>query len=112
MRESCRFAPSRCFVMPTPNGMCPRHAFLMKELGEREATRKEYGLPCSQCEDRFFGDELADCDDCDMGDVCPACRQKGVCCKKMLEEAEDEEREATGRVRNIERALAAKGVES
>jgi hypothetical protein len=88
--------------------MCPRHSFLVKELGAREAERQEYGTKCSQCEKRFFGDDIGDCEDCDMCNVCVRCQAAGACCRAMLKEAEEDEQEASSRADHIRILLGRK----
>lgn len=110
MTDYCSFGDGRdCRTMPGESGLCPRHEFMVANMGAKEAERAEIGLRCSCCGERFLGEGvLADCDDCGRADVCGDCLEDMKCCEEALEDAREEFTEVEDRVGDLEAAIGRK----
>ncbi|HVW78537.1 MAG TPA: hypothetical protein VHB45_13055 [Alloacidobacterium sp.] len=75
----CSF--SGCDKLAAAGGMCPRHSFLVSQMGAEKAEVVENGIPCSVCGTRFFDSEdLLNCKNCRRREVCSECRAGECCC--------------------------------
>lgn len=95
-----------CRTFPSESGMCPRHEFMVAQMGATEALRAEIGLACSCCAERFFDvGELRNCQDCARESVCGDCLEDMACCQRELENADEEQDEAFEELRDVQRRI-------
>jgi hypothetical protein len=78
----CGFNGDLCKMLASIDAeYCPRHAFMIAQLGLEEARNVELGRQCKSCGVRFEDESVfGTCRECDMQQVCRECRRYHDCC--------------------------------
>lgn len=83
----CKFGGNGrdCVRVADPDGMCPRHSAMVRELGRDRAIAVEYAVICDICGEIYKADELMRCGVCLTNGVCVECVSVGACCDEKRE---------------------------
>lgn len=80
--KACKF--EECITLATEDGYCPRHSFLIAQVGYEKAVIIELGHECPECEERVE-DEPTVCPHC-QSKRCLTCAADRECCMRHIRE--------------------------
>lgn len=83
---ACKF--EECITLASGDGYCPRHSFLVGQVGYDKTVVIERGCACAECNKRVK-DEPKDCPHCEQT-RCVACATERKCCMRRIREIEEE----------------------
>jgi hypothetical protein len=89
--QRCSFGGGKfCLLIPDLDGMCPRHSWLIANMGKVNAEIVEIGIVCAICATRVFEEAALDsCVECFTHRVCQECRSSRACCIRAVEQEEE-----------------------